>query len=161
MVFNCGVGKDCWESLGLQGDPASPSCRRSVLGVHWKDWCWSWNSRSLASRCEALTHWKRPWWWERMRAGGEGDHRGWDGEMPSPTRWTWVWVNPRSWWWTGRPGMLRFMGSQKVRQDWATELNWTLKTHLYDLQVKWGMFEETVLFFYFKKWKWHFPQTWE
>ena len=58
-------------------------------------------------------------------AGGEGDERGWDGWMASLTRWTWVWVNSRSWWWTGRPGMLRFMGSQRVGHDWATELNWT------------------------------------
>ena len=72
-----------------------------------------------------MIHWKRPWCWEGLGAGGEGDERGWDGWMASPTRWTWVWVNSRSWWWTGRPGMLRFMGSQRVGQDWATELNWT------------------------------------
>ena len=60
-----------------------------------------------------------------MRAGGEGDDRGWDGWMVSPTRWTWVWVNSRSWRWTGRPGMLQFMGSQRVGHDWVTELNWT------------------------------------
>ena len=72
-----------------------------------------------------LTHWKRPWCWERLRAGGEGDNRGWDGWMASPTRWTWVWVDSRSWWWTGRPGMLQFMGLPRVGDDWATELNWT------------------------------------
>ena len=59
--------------------------------------------------------------------GGEGDDRGWDGWMASLTRWTWIWVNSGSWWWTGRPGVLRFMGSQRVRHDWATELNWTEK----------------------------------
>ena len=74
-----------------------------------------------------LTHWKRPWCWERLRAGGEGDNRGWDGWMASSTRWTWVWVDSRSWWWTRRPGVLQFMGLQRVRHDWATELNWTLK----------------------------------
>ena len=68
--------------------------------------------------------WKRPWCWEVLGAGGEGDNRGWDGWMASPTRWTWVWINSRSWWWTGRPGVLRFMGSQRVGHDWATELNW-------------------------------------
>ena len=68
---------------------------------------------------------KRPWCWERLRAGGEGDDRGWDGWMASPPRWMWVWVDSRSWCWTGRPGMLRFIGSQRVRHDWATELNWT------------------------------------
>ena len=60
-----------------------------------------------------------------LLAGGEGDDRGWDGWMTSPTPWTWVWVDSRSWWWTGRPGVLWFMGSQRVRHDWATELNWT------------------------------------
>ena len=75
--------------------------------------------------CEELTHWKRPRCWEGLGAGGEGDDRGWDGWMASPTQWTWVWVNSGSWWWTGRPGMLRFMGSQRVGHDWETELNWT------------------------------------
>ena len=100
--------------------------RRSVLGVHWRDWCWSWNSNTLATSHEELTHWKRPWCWEGLGAGGEGDDRGWDGWMASPTRWTWVWVRFGSWWWTGRTGMLRFMGSQRVRHDWATDLNWWL-----------------------------------
>ena len=94
-------------------------------GVHWKDWCWSWNSNTLATWCEELTHLKRPWCWERLKAGGEGDDRGWDGWMASPTQWTWVWVNSGSWWWTGRPGVLLFTGSQRVRHDWATELNCT------------------------------------
>ena len=126
MLWNYGVGEDSWESLGLQGDPTSPSWRRSVLGVHWKDWCWSWNSSTLATWCEELTYWKRPWCCEGLWAGGEGDDRGWDGWMASSTRWAWVWVNSRSWWWTGRPGVLRFMGSQRVRHDWATELNWNM-----------------------------------
>ena len=60
-----------------------------------------------------------------MGAGGEGNDRGWDSWMASPTRWTWVWVNSGRWWWTGKPGVLRFMGSQRVGHDWATELNWT------------------------------------
>ena len=77
----------------------------------------------LATWYEEVTHLKRPWCWERLRAGGEGDDRGWDGWMASLSQWTWVWVNCGSWWWTGRPGMLRFMGLQRVGQDWATELN--------------------------------------
>ena len=77
--------------------------------------------------CEELTHWKRLWCWEGLGAGGKGDDRGWDGWMASRTRWTWVWVNPRRWWWTGRPGVLRFMGSQRVGHIWATELNWENK----------------------------------
>ena len=68
---------------------------------------------------------RSPWCWERLKVGGEGDDRGWDGWMASPTQWTWVWVNSRSWWWTGRPGVLKSMGSQRVGHDWATELNWT------------------------------------
>ena len=124
MLLNCGVGEDSWESLGLQGDPTSPSYKRSVLSVHWKDWCWSWNSNTLATWCEELTPWKRPWCWERLKAEGEGDDRGWDGWMALPTQWTWVWVDSGSWWWTVRPGMLQSMESQRVRHDWATELNW-------------------------------------
>ena len=79
----------------------------------------------LATSCEELTHWKRPWCWEGLGVGGEGDDRGWDGWMAILTRWTWVWVNSGSWWWTGRPGVLWFMGLQRVGHDWATELNWT------------------------------------
>ena len=85
----------------------------------------SWNSSTLANSCEELTHWKKLWCWEGLGAGGEWDNRGWDGWMASLTRWTWVWVNSGCWCWTGRPGVLRFMGSQRVRHDWATELNWT------------------------------------
>ena len=70
-------------------------------------------------------HLKRPWCWERLKAGREGDNRRWDGWMASLTQWTWVWVNSGSWWWTGRPGVLPSMGSQRVGHDWATELNWT------------------------------------
>ena len=92
--------------------------------VHWVEK--NWIQLTLATSCDELTHWKRSWCWEGLGTGGEGDDRGWDGWMASPTRWTWVWVNSRSWWWTGRPGVLRFMGSQKVGHDWATELNWKL-----------------------------------
>ena len=129
-ALNCGVGKDSWESLGLQGDPISPFWRRSALGFPCREWCWSWNSSTLATSCEELTHWKRLWCWEGLRAGGEGDDRGWDGWMASWTRWTWVWVNSGRRWWTGRPDVLRFMGSQRVGHDWATELNWTEVWHM-------------------------------
>ena len=74
---------------------------------------------------QELTHWKRLWCWEGLGAGGKRDDRGWDGWMASPTQWTWIWVNSGSWWWTGRPGLLQFMGSQRVGHDWVTELNWT------------------------------------
>ena len=124
MLLKCGVGEDSWESLGLQGDPTNPFWRRLALGFLWKEWCWSWNSSTLANSCEELTHWKRLWCWEGLGAGGEGDDRGWDSWMASRTPWTWVWVNSGSWWWTGRPGVLRFMRFQRVGHDWATELNW-------------------------------------
>ena len=124
MLLNCGVGEDSWESLGLQGDPTSPSQRRSVLGIHWKNWCWSWNSNTSATWCEVLTHWKRPWCCKRLRAGGEGDNRGWGGWMASLTQWTWIWVNSRSLWWTWWPGVLQSIESQRARHDWVTELNW-------------------------------------
>ena len=81
----------------------------------------SWSSNTLATWCEELSHWKRLWCWDRLKAGGEGDNRGWNGWMASPTRWTWVWVDSGSWWWTGRPGVLQSMRLQRVEHDWATE----------------------------------------
>ena len=118
----------CWRRLlrvpWTQGDPTSPFWRRSALGFLWKEWCYSWNSNSLATSCEELTHWKRLML-GGIGARGEGDDRGWDGWMALLTRWTWVSVNSGSWWWTGRPGMLRFMGSQRVGHDWATDLIWS------------------------------------
>ena len=90
MLLNCGVGEDSCESLGLQGDSTSPFWRRSVLGVLWKEWCWSWNSSTLAISCEELTHWKRLWCWEGLGAGGEGDDRGWDGWLASLIWWNWM-----------------------------------------------------------------------
>ena len=83
--------------------------------------CWNWNSNTLATWCEELTRWKRPWYWGRLKAGGEGDNRGWDGWIASLTWWTWVWVSTRSWWWTG-DGMLQSMGSQK---SWTWLSDWT------------------------------------
>ena len=125
MLLNCGAGEDSWESLGLQGGQTSPFKRRSVLGVHWKDWCWSWNSNTLATSCEELTKWKRPWCWEGLGTGGEGDDRGWDGWMASLTRWT------ESEWTLGvgdgQGGLAccDWWGC-RVGHDWATELNWII-----------------------------------
>ena len=95
------------------------------LNINWKDWCWSWNSNTLATWCTELTHWKRSWYWERLKAGGEGDDRGWDGWMASATRWIWVWASSRNWGWTGKPGVLQSMVSQSQTRlsDWI-ELNW-------------------------------------
>ena len=129
MLLNCGVGEDSWESLRLQGDPTSPSQRRSVLGVHWKDWCWNWNSNTLAIWSKELTHWKRPWCWERLRVGGKGDDRRWDGWTALVTQG----LNGHGFGWTlavgdGRGG-LACCGSWSQLQSWTrlsdwTELNW-------------------------------------
>ena len=127
MLLNCDVGEDSWESHGRQGVPTSQSERKSVLGVHWKDWCWSWNSNALATWWEELTHWKRPWSWERLNVRGEGHDRGWDGWMTSPTQWTWVWVNSelvidrKAW----RAAVHRVAKSRTRLSNW-TELNWTV-----------------------------------
>ena len=96
----------------------------SILNIHWKDWSWSWNSNTLATWCKELTPWKKPWSWGRLKAEGKGDDRGWDNWMTSLTRWTWVWASSSDWWWTGKPGVLQSMWLQRVRHNWATELNW-------------------------------------
>ena len=98
---------------------------KSVLNIHWKDWCWSWNSNTVATWCKELPPWKRPWCWERLKVGGQGNNRGWDSWMASLTQWTWVSVNFGNWWWTGRPGVLQSVGLQSIGHDWATEPNWT------------------------------------
>ena len=97
----------------------------------------------LKMKLQYFSHlmWRTDWLektlcWERLKAGGEGDDRRWDDWMASPTRWTWVWVNSGSWWWTGRPGVLRFMGSQRVGHDWATELNWMEGNWHYQINIK-------------------------
>ena len=95
----------------------------SVLNIHWKNWCCS--SNTLATWCKELTLWKRLWFWERLKAGKEGDDKGWDSWMASSTRWTWIWASSGSWRWTGKPGVLQSMGSQSVGHDWVAELNWT------------------------------------
>ena len=124
MLLNCGVGEDSWESFGLQEDPTRQFYRKSTLNIRWKDWCWNWSSSTLVTWWEELAHWKRHWCWQRLKAKEEGGDRGCDGCMASRTQRTWVWVNSRSWWWTGRSGGLQSVGSQRVGQDWATELNW-------------------------------------
>ena len=118
----------CWRRL-LRISWTAKRSNQSILKeispeYSWKDWCWSWNSNTLATWCEELTHWKSLRCWERLKAG-EGDDRGWDGRTASPTQQTWIWVNSRTWWWIGRPGMLQPMQSQSVGHDWTTELNWT------------------------------------
>ena len=111
----------CFWTVVLETTFESPLDCKEIQPVHSKG---DQYSSTLATWCEELAHLKRPWCWERLKAGGKGDDRGWDGWMASPTQWTWVWVNSRSWWWTGRPGM-QSMGLQRVGHDWVTELNWT------------------------------------
>ena len=113
----------CWRRLLRVPWTTRRSNQETNLTIHWKDSCRSWSSNTLATWREELTHWKRPRCWERLKAGGEGDDGGWDGWMASPTRWTWVWVTSRSWWWTGKPGVLQSMGLQRVGHDWVTD--WT------------------------------------
>ena len=117
--------------------PVHPKGNQSWI-FHWKDWCWSWNSNTLATWCEELTHWKRPWCWERQKPGGEGDDRGWDSWMVSLTQWTWVWVKSGGWWQTGRPGILWSMGSQRVGRAWVTELNWNYR-YTADVEPSFGI----------------------
>ena len=127
----------CFWNVMLEKTLESPLNGKEIQPVHPKgNQSWIFTRRTdaeaetpktLATWCRELTHWKRPWCWKRLKAG-EGDDRGWDGWMASPTQWTWVWVNSWSWWWTGRPGVLQSMGSQRVRHDWATELNYWFST---------------------------------
>ena len=124
MLLNCGVGEDSWESLGLQGDPASPFWRRSVLDVHWTDLCWSWHSNTLATWCKELTHLKRPWCWEILKAGGEEDEMvGWHHRLYG-----------RGFGWTlgvgDGQGCPACCGSWGHKESDMTEwLNWTEKSH--------------------------------
>ena len=119
MLLNGGAGEDCCESLEQQGDLISQSWSKLTVSINWKDWCWS--SSTFATWYKELTHWKRPWCWERLKAGGEGGDRGWDGWMASLNQWTWVWANSGRSWRTGKPGVLQSMGLQRVGHDWATE----------------------------------------
>ena len=105
-------------------------CMDSIfLRVYWKKWSWNWNFNTLVMCCEELTPQERIWCWERLKAGGEGDDRGWDVWMALPTQWTWVWASSGSWWWTGKPDVLQSIGSQRGGPDWVTEMNW--------MELKW------------------------
>ena len=127
MLLNCDAGEDSLLRVPWTARRSNQSILKEISpeylleGLMLKS-----SSNTLAIWCKGLTHWQRPWCWERLRAGGEGDDRGWDGWMASPSQRTWVWVYSGSWWGKGRPLMLWFMGSQRVGHDWATELNWTV-----------------------------------
>ena len=92
--------------------PVNPNGNHPWIFIR-KNWCWSWSSSTLVTWCKEPTLWKRPWCWERLKAGGEGDDRGWDGWMASLTQWTWVWTNSGRSWKTGKPGVLQSKGSQR------------------------------------------------
>ena len=116
----------CWRRL-LRVPWTTRRSKQSILneinpGVHWKNWCWSWNSKTVATWCKELTRQKRPWCWERLKAEADGDDRGWDGWMASPILWRWVWASSGRWWWMGKPGMLQSVGLQRVGHNWATEV---------------------------------------
>ena len=125
----------CFWTVVLEKTLESPLDCKEIQPVHPKGkQSWMFFGRTdaeaetpntLATWCEERTHLKTPWCWERLKVGKEGDDRGWDGWMLSLTWWTWVWVSSGSWWWTGKPGVLQSMGSQRVRHDWA--LKWKLK----------------------------------
>ena len=100
--------------------PVNPK-GKSILNSHWKDWCWSWSSNTLATWCEELTHLKGPWCCERLKAGGDGEDRGQVGWMASPTQCTWVWASSGRQWRTGKPDMLQSMRLQRVGHNWLTK----------------------------------------
>ena len=117
----------CFWTVVLEKTLESPLDCKEIQPVHpkenqswkyWKDWCWSWNSNTLATWCEELTYGKRPWCWERLKAGGEGADSEWDGWMASPTRWTWFLASSGNWWWTGA-------AAHVVAKSWTQLSDWT------------------------------------
>ena len=142
MLLNCGIVEDSWGYLGLQEiKPVHPKGNQSWIFIGKTDakaeapilWPPDVKNWPIGGKKKELTHWKRPCCWERclLKAGGEGDKRGWGGWMASPTWWTWVWTSSGSWWWTGKPGLLaQSMESQRVGHDWVTELNWDFERRI-------------------------------
>ena len=110
----------CWRRL-LRVPWTAKRSNKSIL----KEISPEYSLEGLMLKLQYFGHLKRPWCWERLKAGGEGEDRGWDGWMATPTQWTWVWVYSGCWWWTGRPDKLQSMGSQRAGYNWATELNST------------------------------------
>jgi len=122
------VALDAWCILGSYQEKGWMG-NKSFETVNWKDWSWSWNSSTLATWCEELTHWKRPWCWERLKAGGERDNRGWDGWMASPTWWTWVWATLGIGDGQGSLACCSPWGCQEL--DTAERWNWTKLKHVF------------------------------
>ena len=118
----------CFWTVVLEKTLASPLVCKELKPVHPKgnqSWIFVWRTdaeaEALATWCKELAHWKRPWCWEKLKAGGKGDDRGWDGWMALPTQWAWIWASSRRWWRTGKPGVLQSMGSQRVGHNWVSE----------------------------------------
>ena len=121
-LFKCGVG----EELVLNVPWIARRLHQSILKETNPEYSLEGSMLTLKLQyfghlMQRSTHWKRPWCWERLKAGGERDHKGWDGWMASLTQWTWVWIGSGRWWRTEKSRVLQSMGSQRVRQDWATE----------------------------------------
>ena len=141
----CTLKNWCFWTVMLEKTLESPLDCREIEPVHpkgnqsWicpgRDWCWSWNSDILTTWCVELTHLKWPWCWERLKAEREGNNRGWEGWMASPTRRTCVWVSSGCRWRTEKPIMLQSMGSQIVRHNWAPELNWTELVGFWQIKI--------------------------
>ena len=128
MLLNCDIGEDSW--LPWSARRSNQSILKEINPEYsLKDWCRSWSSTTLAPDakswpwCEELTDWKRSWCWERLKARRDGDDRGWDGWMASPTQWTWVWASSRRWWRTGKPGVLQSMGGKELDStEWLNNM---------------------------------------
>ena len=146
----------CFWTVVLEKTLESPLDCKEIQAVHPRgNQSWIFIGRTDAEaetpvlwplNVEELTHLKRLWCWERLKAGGDRDDRGWDGWMASLTLWIWIWVNSGSWWGTGRPGMLWSMGSQRIGHDWATELNIITKNSTQDNSIKFEYIYKVVLY---------------
>ena len=130
MLFNCDVGEDSWECLGLQGDQTIHPKGNQVGFYIQINLEYSLERLLLKLKLQYFGHlmwrtdsWEKPWW-ERLKAGGEGDDSRWNGWIASLTQSTWVWASSWSWWWTRRSGVLQSMWLQRVVHNWTTELNW-------------------------------------
>ena len=135
----------CWRRL-LRVPWTARRSNQSILkeinlNIHWKDWSWSWNSNTLATWCEEPTHWKRLRRWERLKVGGEGGNRGWDGLMAAQTWWTWVWANSGGWCCKGGLVCCSPWGHKEL--DTTEQLNWTEFIHLV---IKWIYIELLPVF---------------
>ena len=125
FLLNCGVGEDSWEPLDCKEiQPVHSKGNQSWILLEGLMLKLKLKLQYFGHLIQRADLFEKTLCWERLRAGGEGDDRGWDGWMASLTRWTRVWVSSESWWWTGKPGLLQFMASQTAGHNWVTELNW-------------------------------------